>query len=149
MLGDLLPELSAYIDATGGRRSPEWRYLAVLDDYERMMSAKGFEVSNAMRAAVLMTGIARKDGKSGAGPRTMQLMMKSLKVPKAVYFSAALLIESRVRLSVSPTKGKSRFIHNRDFLDALDYNRIVLRAEKRSEETLNEWSDLYEQKGNT
>ena len=148
MLGDLLPELAAGIGADGGKRSPVWKYLAVLDDYERMMTSKGFEVSNAMRAAVLMTVLARRDGKPGAGPRTMQLMMKSLKIPKAVYFTASLLIESRVRLSVPPAKGKTRFIHNRDFLDALDYNRIVLRAEGKSEATLNEWSDLYEQKGN-
>ena len=51
------------------------------------------------------------------------------------------------RLGVSPAKGKQRFIHNRDFLDALDYNRIVLRAEKRSEKTLDEWAALYEEKG--
>ena len=148
MLGDLLPELSAYIDRTGGKKSPEWKYLAVLDEYEKMMSEKGFEVPNALRAAVLMTGVACEAGGAGAGPKTMQLMMKSLKIPKTVYFSAALLIESRVRLSVSPKKGKTRFIHNRDFLDALDYNRIVLRAEKQREDILNEWSDLYEQKGN-
>jgi hypothetical protein len=41
-------------------------------------------------------------------------------------------------------KGKSRFVYNRDFIDALDYNRIVLRAEGKSEAILNEWSDLYE-----
>ena len=149
MLGDLLPELSAWIDATGGKKSPEWTYLAVLDEYERMMAKKGFEVPNALRAAVLMTGLAQSCTGKNAGPRTMQYMLRSLKVPKAVYFSASLLIESRARLSASPTKGKSRFIHNRDFLDALDYNRIVLRAEKRSEDVLNEWSELYEQKGNT
>ena len=148
MLGDLLPELSAWIDASGGRKSPEWKYLAVLDEYEKMMAEKGFEVPNALRAAVLMTGLADAGAEQGAGPRTMQLMLKSLKIPKAVYFSAALLIESRVRLAASPTKGKSRFIYNRDFLDALDYNRIILRAEGKSENVLNEWSDLYEQKGN-
>ena len=56
-------------------------------------------------------------------------------------------MESMRRLGVSPAKGKQRFIHNRDFLDALDYNRIVLRAEKRSEKTLDEWAALYEEKG--
>ena len=147
MLADLLPELARYISRSGGLRSPEWKYLEVLDDYERMMSEKGFEVSNAMRAAVLMTGLARIDRKNGAGRRVMKMMLDAVKIPKAVYFTASLLIESRVRLSVAPTKGKARFIHNRDFLDALDYNRIVRRAEGESEETLNEWADLYESKG--
>jgi hypothetical protein len=56
-------------------------------------------------------------------------------------------MESTRRLSAPPTKGKSRFIYNRDFLDALDYNRIIARAEKRNEDALNAWADLYEEKG--
>ena len=148
LLGDLLPELSNYIDKSGGAKSPEWRYLEVLDEYERMMTEKGCEVSNGLRAAVLMTGLLRVNRTAGGGRRVMQTMHRSLHVPKSVYFTAVLLMESRGRLSVSPTKGKSRFIYNRDFLDALDYNRIVLRAEGESEEKLNEWSDLYEAKGN-
>ena len=69
-------------------------------------------------------------------------------MPKATYFTASLLIESRNRLSVSPKKGKQRCIYNRDFLDALDYNRIVLKAEGKDETILNEWADLYDEKGN-
>ena len=148
MLGDLLPDLARYISRSGGAKSPEWRYLEVLDQYEKMMAEKGFEVSNGLRAAVLMTGLARIDKKNGAGRRVMQKMLEALRIPKATYFLGSLLIESRVRLSVSPSKGRTRFVHNRDFLDALDYNRIVFRAEGRDEKVLNEWSDLYEEKGN-
>jgi tRNA nucleotidyltransferase/poly(A) polymerase len=147
LLGDLLPELSKFIASSGGKSSPTFKYLKVLDGYEKMMSGKGFEVSNALRAAVLMTGLFKSEKKDGAGRRVMQTMMNSLKIPKAVYFTAVLLLESARRLSVSPAKGKSRFIYNRDFLDALDYNRIVARAEKRSEDTLNAWADLYDEKG--
>ncbi|MGN0853948.1 MAG: polynucleotide adenylyltransferase PcnB [Kiritimatiellia bacterium] len=147
MLGDLLPSLSQYIDRSGGNKSPAWKYLAVLDDYEQKMHAKGYEVSNGLRAAVLMTGIFREESKDGAGRRIMREIVDSLKPPKTVYFTAVLLMESLKRLSSPPTKGKSRFIHNRDFLDALDYNRIVLRAEGRDEKILNAWSDLYEEKG--
>ena len=112
------------------------------------MEEKGFEVSNGLRAAVLMTGLARIDKKNGAGRRVMHKMLEALHIPKATYFLGSLLIESRVRFLVSPSKGRTRFIHNRDFLDALDYNRIVFRAEGRDEKVLNEWSDLYEEKGN-
>ncbi len=147
LLGDLLPELSAHIDKTGGSRCRIWKLLASLDNYEVMMSEKGFEVSNGLRAAVLMTAMLEADSRDGASRAIMQTMMKSLKMPKATYFTAVLLMESRNRLSVSPRKGKSRFVHNRDFLDALDYNRIVFRALKRDESVLNEWSDLYEGKG--
>ena len=148
MLGDLLPTLAKFIDRDGGRRSVTFRYLKVLDDYERMMAKKGFEVSNGLRAAVLMTGLFRAEKKDGAGRKIMQAMIDAIKIPKATYFTAVLLMESAKRLSVSPTKGKQRFIYNRDFLDALDYNRIILRAEKGSEATLNEWASLYEEKGN-
>ena len=148
MLGDLLPELADYVKRTGGAKSPEWAYLASLDKYEKVMAEKGYEVSNGLRAAVLLTGLFRENRKSGAARRVMQTMSESLKIPKATYFLSVLLMESRTRLSASPSKGKARFIYNRDFLDALDYNRIVLRAEGESEKILNEWSDLYEEKGN-
>jgi poly(A) polymerase len=148
LLGDLVPELSKFIDADGGTKSVTFKYLKVLDDYERMMSERGLEVSNAIRAAVLMTGLYRKDNREGSGRKVMSIMLNSLKIPKATYFTAVLLLESSRRLAVSPAKGKTRFIYNRDFLDALDYNRIVTRAEKRSEKVLNEWADLYEEKGN-
>ena len=147
MLGDLLPELSSYVDSSGGAKCVLWKYLSVLDKYETMMVSKGYEVSNALRAAVLMTGLFKAEKKDGQGRKVMQLMLRSLKIPKAVYFTASLLLESSRRLSSPPVKGKSRFIYNRDFLDALDYNRIVFRAEGRDESVLNAWSDLYEEKG--
>ena len=148
MLGDLLPALAESIARTGGKKSPAWKYLAVLDEYERKMSERGFEVSNGLRAAVLMTVLYRETDKEGAARKVMQSMMDSLKIPKATYFTSVLLMESLRRLSSAPTKGKSRFVHNRDFLDALDYNRIVCRAEGRDEGVLNAWADLYEEKGN-
>ena len=146
MLGDLIPELGEFLDRDGGEESSTFAYLKVLDEYERMMSERGFEVSSGLRAAVLMTGMFRKAGREGAGRKIMQYMMGALKMPKTAYFTAVLLMESTARLAASPKKGKQRFVHNRDFLDALDYNRIVLRAEGRSEKMLNEWADLYEAK---
>ncbi len=147
MLGDLLPELASYINSAGGAKCVIWKYLAILDKYENFMADKGYEVSNALRAAVLMTGLYKAEKKNAQGRAVMQLMLQSLKIPKAVYFTASLLLESSRRLSSSPVKGKSRFIYNRDFLDALDYNRIVFRAEGKDERVLNEWLDLYEEKG--
>ena len=96
MLGDLLPDLARYISRSGGAKSPEWKYLEVLDRYEKMMAEKGFEVSNGLRAAVLMTGLARIDKKNGAGRRVMHKMLEALHIPKATYFLGSLLIESRL-----------------------------------------------------
>jgi poly(A) polymerase len=148
LLGDLIPDLAKFIDSDGGVKSVTFKHLKMLDEYDKMMSEKGLDVSNAIRAAVLMTGIYRKDTKEGSARRAMSLMMQALKIPKATYFTAVLLLESSRRLATNPAKGKSRFIYNRDFLDALDYNRIISRAEKRNEKVLNEWADLYEEKGN-
>ena len=147
LLGDLVPELARFIDGDGGEKSKTFKYLDVLDGYEKMMSGKGLEVSNGLRAAVLMTAMFRAERKDGAGRRIMQYMLSSIKMPKSAYFTAVTLMESTRRLAVSPSKGKQRFIYNRDFLDALDYNRIVLRAEGRSESVLDEWADLYDKKG--
>ena len=39
--------------------------------------------------------------------------------------------------------GTTGGMYNRDFPDALDFNRIVVRAEGRSEKILDQWQDLY------
>lgn len=148
LLGDLMPQLAKAIDASGGAKSPTWKYLAVLDSLEQLRAGEGNEVSNGLRAAVLMTVLFKADGKEGASRRVMQVMQDALKTPKATYFTAVLLLESAVRLTKPPVKGRSRFVHNRDFLDALDYNRIVMRAEGKDESVLDAWADLYDSKGN-
>ena len=150
LLGDLLPDLSEAIDRTGGESSIAWKYLSVLDSLEKLREEEGLEVSNGLRAAVLMTVMLKSGGdrhKDGASRKVMQSMMERVKIPKSAYFTAVLLMESPVRLGRRPEKSRARFLHNRDFLDALDYNRIVLRAEGRDEGVLNEWADLYELKG--
>ena len=147
MLGDLLPELAGAIERSGGDKSPEWNYLSVLDKLEKIREKEGREASNGLRAAVLMTALLKAERKDGASRRVMQTMLTTLKIPKTAYFTAVLLMESRVRLCKSPTKARARFIYNRDFLDALDYNRILVRAEGGDERALNEWADLYDQKG--
>lgn len=146
LLGDLLPDLSKFIDSDGGRSSKTFSYLETLDKYEVMMSKKGFEVPNGLRAAVLMAAMYRKTGKDGGGRKIMKQMADTLKIPKVTYFTAVMLLESLSRLSVSPKKGKQRFVHNREFLDALDFSRIVFRTEGRDESVLNEWADLYDKK---
>ena len=146
LLGDLVPELAAFIDRDGGAKSKTFQYLKGLDAYERMMAKKGFEVSNALRAAVLMTAFFRAERKDGASRRIMEYLTKPLATPKATFFTGVVLMESLRRLSQPPSRGKQRFVYNRDFLDALDYARIVARVEGRSEKVLNEWADLYEEK---
>ena len=141
LLGDLIPELAAHISRNGGKNCETFKFLGVLDDYENMMRERGFEVANSVRSAVLMTGVAE--------PRkAMKILLDRIHIPKAVYFEGVLLMESARRLRAHPQKGKTRFVYNRAFPDALDYNRIVVRANGGDEKNLNEWSDLYNEKGN-
>ena len=146
LLGDLVPALAAFIDRDGGRKSKTFLYLKGLDAYERMMAEKGLDVSNGLRAAVLMTAVFRAERKDGASRRVMEQLTKPLSAPKSTFFTGVVLMESLRRLSQPPARGKQRFVYNRDFLDALDYARIVARAEGQSEKVLNEWADLYEEK---
>ena len=139
LMGDLMPELAAFIDSDGGENSSTWKYLAMLDRFESAMQERGFDVPNGLRAAVLYTAMARKVGARDA----LGTMLRSLKIPKAVYFSAIFMIDSVKRLAKEPSQGRRRFVGHRDFPDALDYNRIVVRAEGRDEQVLDKWANLY------
>ena len=141
LMGDLLPELAAFIKRDGGQKSRTWRYLATLDRYERSMAKQGYEVPNGLRAAVLHAAWAHDT--PGKSREIMGTMLKSLKIPKTTYFTAVLMIDSVKRLSRPPDKSRRRFLHNRDFPDALDFNRIVARAEGKTEQVLDQWQNLY------
>ena len=141
LMGDLLPELSDFIKRDGGQKSRTWRYLATLDRYERSMAKQGYEVPNGLRAAVLHAAWAHDT--PGKSREIMGTMLKSLKIPKTTYFTAVLMIDSVKRLSRPPDKSRRRFLRNRDFPDALDFNRIVARAEGKTEQVLDQWQSLY------
>ena len=140
LLGDLLPDLAAFIKSDGGDSSSTWKYLSVLDRYENAMHERGFEVPNGLRAAVLFAAMARAN--PGHSREIVGTMSKTLKVPKATYFLAVLLIDSVRRFASPPASNRVRFIYNRDFPDALDFNRIVARAEGRSEAVIDKWDEL-------
>ena len=139
-MGDLLPDLAKFNESDGGARSSTWKYLAMLDRYERAMHDRGVEVANGLRAAVLYTAMSKS--RPGRSREVMGTMLASLKIPKSIYFLSTLLLDSVKRFSQQPQRARRRFIHNRDFADALDYNRIVARAEGRSEDTLDAWDAL-------
>ena len=145
LMGDLLPELAAFVDSDGGAKSSTWKYLATLDRYETAMAKRGYEISNGIRVASLYAAMAKARG--GNSREVVGTMLKNLKIPKATYFAATLMLDSVKRLSQPPQRGRRRFIRNRDFPDALDFNRIVARTEGRGEATLDQWADLYNEQG--
>jgi hypothetical protein len=141
LMDDLLPELAQFIAKDGGLKSRTWKYLATLDRYENAMAKQGYEVPNGLRAAVLYAAWAHDE--PGKSREIMGTMLRSLKIPKATYFLSVLMLDSVKRLSASPERSRRRFLYNRDFPDALDFNRIVVRAEGRSEKVLDQWQSLY------
>ena len=140
LMGDLLPELAEFITNDGGAKSSTWNYLAMLDRYEVAMKKQGWEVSNGLRAAVLYAAMAKS--RPGRAREVMGTMSKALKMPKSTYFTAVLMLDSVKRLSQPPQRGRRRFAYNRDFPDALDFNRIVARAEGRDERVLDMWDKV-------
>ncbi len=140
LMGDLMPDLAAFIASDGGEKSSTWKYLSVLDRYENAMRERGIEVANGLRAATLYAAMARAN--PGRSREIVGELSRMLKVPRSTYFLAVLLIDSVKRFSSRPNQHRTRFIYNRDFPDALDFNRIVVRAEGRSEAIVDEWDAM-------
>ncbi len=140
LMGDLLPELAEFITSDGGAKSATWNYLAMLDRYDVAMKKQGWDVSNGLRAAVLYAAMAKAN--PGKARDVMGTMSRALKMPKSTYFTAVLMLDSVKRLSQPPQRGRRRFAYNRDFPDALDFNRIVARAEGRDERVLDMWDKV-------
>ena len=105
------------------------------------MSKQGFDVPNSIRAASLYAAWARDEPKKSR--EILGTMLRSLKIPKATYFAAVLMVDSVRRLSNPPDRNRRRLLHNRDFPDVLDFNRIVVRTEGKNEKILDQWQDLY------
>ena len=140
LLKDLMPELADFITSDGGETSSTWKYLSVLDRYENVMRSRGFEVPNGLRAACLFAAMARAN--PGRSREVVGTMVRALKPPRATYFLAVLLLDSVKRFAAPPSPNRLRFVYNRDFPDALDFNRIVVRAEGRSEDIVDQWDDV-------
>ncbi len=140
LLGDLIPKLAAFIASDGGESSAVWKYLAVLDRYENAMRSRGIDVSNGLRTAVLFAAMAKAN--PGHAREVVGTMSQTLKIPRSIYFHAVLLLDSVKRFSSPPTPGRQRFVYNKAFPDALDFNRIVVRAEGRSEAIVDKWDEF-------
>ncbi len=140
LLGDLLPELDAFLSSGADAAASTWKYLAALDRVEPEMRKHGGEISNGVRAAVLFAAMAKAN--QGRNREVMGTMSRALRMPKAIYFLSVLALDSVRRLSQPPQRSRRRFVHNRDFAEALLFNRIVARVEGRSEKILDEWAAL-------
>ncbi|MDD2459598.1 MAG: polynucleotide adenylyltransferase PcnB [Kiritimatiellia bacterium] len=154
LLDDLLPELGAYIDASGGKRSPLWSYLAALD-----VDPANAELSNGVRLACLYYPLffemLRQEERRYPNSRVnrqhvarqaLHAVAQRLHIPKATLYTAQALMDVPRRFADSPAKGRGhRFLFHPGFPEALAFQRILLTAEKADLSCLNEWQALYEQ----
>ena len=154
LLDDLLPELGAYIDASGGKRSPLWNYLAALD-----VDPANAALSNGVRLACLYYPLffemLRQEERRYPNSRVnrqhvarqaLHAVAQKLHIPKATLYTAQALMDVPRRFADSPAKGRGhRFLSHPGFPEALAFQRILLTAEKADLSCLNEWQALYEQ----
>jgi poly(A) polymerase len=154
LLQDLLPDVSAYLDATGGLKSPLWKYLAALD-----ADPENADLSNGVRAATLYYPLflehLRKEeagaphgrvNKQHLARLALHTLATRLHIPKATHFTAIALMDVQRRLGESPKKGRAhRFVYHPAFPEALAFQRILLLAEGGDTTLLNEWQALYDQ----
>ncbi len=154
LLDDLLPELGAYIDASGGKRSPLWSYLAALD-----VDPANAELSNGVRLACLYYPLffemLRQEERRYPNSRinrqhvarqALHGVAQRLHIPKATLYTAQALMDVPRRFADSPAKGRGhRFLFHPGFPEALAFQRILLTAEKADLSCFNEWQALYAQ----
>ncbi|HHU14784.1 MAG: polynucleotide adenylyltransferase PcnB [Kiritimatiellae bacterium] len=154
LLGDLLPELDAYIKESGGKKSPLWDYLGALD-----ADAANEELSNGVRLACLIypfffSLLRQEERRSPNGRvnrqhvarRALHAVTQRLHIPKATLYTAQALMDVPRRFADSPTKGRGRrFLSHPSFPEALAFQRILLTAEKADHSCLDEWQALYAQ----
>lgn len=154
LLEDILPEISAFIDRTGGKHSPLWSYLQALD-----ADPQSADLPNGVRMACLYYPLflehlkkeeaAYPNGRVNRqhiGRITLHPIAEHLHVPKSTLFTALALMDVHRRFSESPRKGRGhRFLYHSAFPEALAFQRIVVSAEGGDPSILNEWQELFDQ----
>ena len=154
LLQDVLPEVSAFIDRSGGKDSPLWKYLHALDK-----DPQNADLSNGVRMASLfyplfLEQLRREEAaypnsrinRQHVARTTLHPIAEYLRVPKATLFTAVALMDVHRRFSESPKKSRGhRFLYHPAFPEAIAFQRIVLTAEGEDTSVLNEWQALYDQ----
>jgi len=152
MMKDLLPDVSAYIDATGAGKSPLWKYLTALDT-----DRESIELTNGVRIACLfyplfLERLHKEEALFPKGRVNKQHIARlvlhqtalHLHIPKTTFFTAVALMDVQRRFSESPAKGRGhRFLFHPAFPEALAFQRILLAAEGGDATVIDEWQTLY------
>jgi poly(A) polymerase len=149
LLGVLLPDIHAFVQASGGRRAPLWNYLHALDH-----DPLGDDASNGLRLAVLYYPLFMKElereeahgrpaNRMHAARRTLEPIARHLQLPKAGLFAATALMDLMRRFEEGAKPGRRmRFVEHDVFPEALALRRISLVATGNDPSSLKEWEGL-------
>ncbi len=153
LLDDLLAPVSEYIDRSGRKNSPIWKYLAALDALP-----DNSDFSNGIRTAALYYPLflemcekeqrgSAKGGKVNrihVARRVLRPLTACLNIPKAVFYTAVAVMEMVPRFETMPTPGRAeRVARNSNFLEAYTFMRILVKAGDFDPKVLEQWSGLY------
>ena len=152
LLADLLSPVSEFIDRSGGKNSPLWKYLDALD----AMPENG-DFTNGVRTAVLYYPLfleeCEKEKESCKGGRVNRMhvarrvlrpLSSRLNIPKAVFYTAVAVMEMVPRFEKMPSPARAeRFSRNSNFLDACTFMQILVKAGDIDEIIVSQWDELH------
>jgi poly(A) polymerase len=164
LLSALLPALHDYVENSGKRNSPLWRYLAALDSGEHSPDNPGHALMLCTlfcEPVRLHVDKARKGGSEDADRELIDACLAPMalrfKIPKAVRYHMVRMLENQVRMdqvaSASPDgKGRrklsaKRLVHHESFPESLTLLEIRAASGTAEPETLKFWQQALETEG--
>lgn len=159
LLAVLLPELDAWIAASGANANALWRSLAALDRF-----AASHEVSPALALALLYSPMAaelmgkRAPGKRGnerfarrqAAEKALAPAVKQYRLPRAVWMTAADILELAPRFSQPPREEITRdlrFLNHPLFCEYLAGAHVFADLGLLPADHLPAWGEAYRRNG--
>lgn len=152
LLDDLIPELAAFIDRSGGEKSPVWETLRALD-----ADPIADDASAGLRLAALcypvFCQLLDEEVRSAAGKRVNRLLVarktfepfvRRLRIPKATFFTATSLLDMLSRfdeLLKSPSR-RDRFVRHTLFPEAFALWRMTRSGDAAAASLLAEWESV-------
>ncbi len=153
LMSVLLPEIHAYVEKSGGARSPLFQHLTAFDQDSHHTAA-----SNGLRMAVLLAPIYRAHLPPSSGPSharapghevarsVLDPIASRMTLPRQTYHTTCMLLDGLQRFEEFTQRARRlRMARHELFPEALALRRIELAATGESPTVLREWEDLAQQ----
>lgn len=152
LMSVLLPEVHAFVEQSGGSRSPVWRHLAAFDQDPMNATA-----SNGLRIAVLFAPLYRARLAALAGKRAQEQgydvareildpLTQRMTLPRQTYYTACMLLDGLHRFEEGTHHSRRiRMARHALFNEALALRRMELIATGQNTDSLREWEELSAQ----